>query len=465
MYDLEGLIREVLKGRPELTKEELLARIEEKKRTVGAGYLTDQGAAFLIAGEFGVALQQASFTDLSLKDLYVGANDVTVKARLLALYPKSTYKKKDGGESSYRRAVLFDKEKTVKLTMWEDKAGEPERAHVSAGSPVRVVSAYVKQGLDGKPELNLGRRGKVEELKEAKDVAALPSLDQVAAKLRKLDGEGQIPVLECEVTTPPRYSEFERSDGSKGSLFQFEVAGEQEKDRYRVVIWSPTERPELSPGEKVRVTNLRVRKSSRGELEIHGDAGSVIGRLAGDGTRIEMRVASLVRHGNGLMVGGIGRDKKVKFVETAFEPAGVRVGDVVAVSADGRGSTLTCKKPESFAKIEGDRFPALEMLSTKLKDARDESSQVMLEAIALSHGTAEDVQLKDGSMVKKGELMLGDDTGEARMVAWRELAARVAGYQPGERLRVVGVTPKVNKMGSWNLQMSAMTAIERLKSD
>ena len=98
MYDFEALIAELLQKKPELSRDEVLRRIEEKKRTVGAGYLTDQGALFLVAGELGVSLRkEGASADLTIKDLYIGANDVTVVARVLAVYPEAAFNKKDGG--------------------------------------------------------------------------------------------------------------------------------------------------------------------------------------------------------------------------------------------------------------------------------------------------------------------------------------------------------------------------------
>ena len=84
MYDFETLVGELLQNRPELSRDEVLRRIEDKKRTVGAGYLTDQGALFLVAGELGVTLHREDVSsDLTINDLYIGANDVTVVARVL----------------------------------------------------------------------------------------------------------------------------------------------------------------------------------------------------------------------------------------------------------------------------------------------------------------------------------------------------------------------------------------------
>jgi replication factor A1 len=459
--DFETLVDELLRSRPELTREELLRRIEEKKDTVGAGYLTDQGALFLVAGELGVVLQRTVSSDLSIKDLHIGANDITVVARVLGIYPVATYQKKDGGSGRYRRLVLFDKERSVRLTVWDDQTGEPEKLGIVVGAPVRVVSGYVKAGLDGKPNLNLGQRGRLELVKEEAVTDKLVSLDSLSEKLTKLTEERPFPVVECVVSSEPRYSEFVREDGSSGSLFQFEVAGDGSKDRHRVVIWSPSSRPDLKVGQRVKLTNLRSKRSSRGDLELHGDAGSTI--LAGSkSASMELRVAAVSNTAGNSTVLALDKEKRVKVVEVALDLE-LKGGDVVSVSPDQEsGSRIVCKSPGSLSLVKEDGFPSLAELSVKVKNARDEASQIMVEVIALSRGAVVDVRLRDGSVVKKGELVVGDDTGEIEVVGWREDSNRFSGVEPGERLRIVGLTPKATKMGAWTLQASALTIVERL---
>ena len=124
---------------------------------------------------------------------------------------------------------------------------------------------------------------------------------------------------------------------------------------------------------------------------------------------------------------------------------------------------MVCRSPGSLASAKADGVPSLAELAVKVKDAKDESSQIMVEVIALSHGSVDDVDMRDGTVVKKGELVVGDDTGEIKVVGWREHSSKVLGIQPGERLRIVGLAPKQTKMGAWTLQLSALTAIEKLK--
>jgi ssDNA-binding replication factor A large subunit len=463
MYDFDELVGELLASRPELSRQEVLEKIEEKKRTVGAGYLTDQGALFLVAGELGVSLRKDTASpDMRISDLYIGANDVTVVARVLAVYPVATYNKKDGGQGKYRRLALFDGKNTVRLTVWEEGLEQIEKSGVKPDSPIRIVSGYVKQGLDGKPTLNLGRRGKLEALTDEKVSAKLPPIASMVQKIPSLTKEEPFVALEGVVSSEPRYSEFVRSDGSEGSLFQFGLAREGGKET-RVVVWSPTARPELKRGQRVQVTNVRARRSNGGEFEIHGDSGSTI--VVGEAPpRSAYRVAATTSSQSAKVLLVLGKDRRVRFVEVdkgVKEPA---QDDVIGVAPDEtRGERIYCRSADSVQQAQDVSFPSLQELATKLHEVKQEDVQIMTEVIALSHGSVDDVLLRDNTKVKKGELMVGDDTGEIKLVAWRDLAGRVSGIQPGERLRLVGVETKSTKAGGWLLQLSNFSVIERLR--
>jgi hypothetical protein len=160
----------------------------------------------------------------------------------------------------------------------------------------------------------------------------------------------------------------------------------------------------------------------------------------------------------------VDKSGKVRTVEKEREAREPAIGEAVTVTPDSEDhGRLYCRTKGSVSVASEGSLPGLDILATKLRDAKDEASQIMVEVIALSHGSAEDVNLKDGTTVKKGELTIGDDTGEMKLVGWRELSGKVLGVQPGERLRVVGATPKIDKLGTRVLQMSNLTTIEKLR--
>ena len=60
LSEFENLISKLLEGKPELSRDDIEERIKQKKEKIGAGYLTDQGALFLIASDLGVSLDRKS---------------------------------------------------------------------------------------------------------------------------------------------------------------------------------------------------------------------------------------------------------------------------------------------------------------------------------------------------------------------------------------------------------------------
>ncbi len=61
---------------------------------MGAGYLTDQGAIFLVAADLGVSLEQTQKSEVAIKDLYIGAKEVTLESRVLNISPTKQLQKR-----------------------------------------------------------------------------------------------------------------------------------------------------------------------------------------------------------------------------------------------------------------------------------------------------------------------------------------------------------------------------------
>src|ERR671938_1823181 len=98
-----------LKQKPEINAEQLREMIDEKKRNVGAGYLTDQGALFLVAADLGISFDSIPKAQSGLKDIYVGAKEVTVIGRIMNVYPAYKFTRKESNETAATRTpVIYD---------------------------------------------------------------------------------------------------------------------------------------------------------------------------------------------------------------------------------------------------------------------------------------------------------------------------------------------------------------------
>ena len=68
---------------------------------------------------------------------------------------------------------MFDQGNVVRLTIWDDNQDAIRLEGVPEDTPIRVSNGYVKQGLDGKPNLNLGRRGRIDVISDESLVAKM----------------------------------------------------------------------------------------------------------------------------------------------------------------------------------------------------------------------------------------------------------------------------------------------------
>ena len=93
------------------------------------------------------------------------------------------------------------------------------------------------------------------------------------------------------------------------------------------------------------------------------------------------------------------------------------------------------------------------------------TGKVNLEVMALSNGSVREVSLKDRSTAKKGEVVLGDDTGEITAFSWDEASKIIGDIKAGETLRIHGAAVQVSKMGVETLELTLSTKLERLNRE
>jgi len=91
LSEFENLIGKLIEQKPELTRENIEEQIRLKKEKIGAGYLTDQGALFLIASDYGAILSESQKVELNIKDLYAGAKGISLETRVLNLSPAKQF--------------------------------------------------------------------------------------------------------------------------------------------------------------------------------------------------------------------------------------------------------------------------------------------------------------------------------------------------------------------------------------
>ena len=64
-------------------------------------------------------------SEVAIKDLYIGAKEVTLESRVLNISPTKQFTKKDGSSFSLRTITVYDNNSTASVKLWDEKANLP----------------------------------------------------------------------------------------------------------------------------------------------------------------------------------------------------------------------------------------------------------------------------------------------------------------------------------------------------
>jgi len=277
MSESQNLIDKLLEQKTELTKEIIDQKIAEKKEKIGAGYLTDQGALFLIASDYGVTLTESSKTEINLKDLYAGAKDISLETRVLNVSPTKQFSRKDGSTFNLRTMTVYDSESTASVKLWDEKANLPGIENLKPGDLIKITQAYVKSDLDGSATINIGSGSNIETIDTESQI---PLIDKITKDISELQEGQKDLVVSGMIDGIISGMQFTNSKGQPGKALRMRLKG-KDNTAMRVVLWGKDESliPNMiSQSANVKLLGVRVKSGNQGnqELEIHGNESTMI---------------------------------------------------------------------------------------------------------------------------------------------------------------------------------------------
>ena len=443
MSEFEELLKNIQEQKPELTKQNIDDRVKEKKEKIGTGYLTDQGALFLIASDLGISLKQSLKVEIGLKDIYIGAKDVSIESRVLNISPTKQFSRKDGSPFLLRTMTVYDNDSTASVKLWDEKANLPGIEELKPGDLIKIIKAYVKSDLNGSPTINVGSGSNIESTnKESKivpiddlaiDVSDVKENQSNLVVLGKMDGN---------ITT----LEFTNKRGEPGKGLRMRLKGNDGTVK-GVVIWGKDESflPKvISKNAKVRLLGVRTKVGNQG-LEIHGNDATLIEVEGGKDTEpVIVRIATIKRNDGGKTVAvGIDSKKNMIYISDYSKMLdSYSMGDVIeCMPSKVFGSSITINQDSFLRKIEDDSIPSLSNIRTKISEIKS-GNDYCVEAIILKEPEKREVQTKTGETILLSEMFVEDDSGQIWIKGWRNQAVLLDGLSVGEIISVTGVNAK-----------------------
>jgi replication factor A1 len=461
LSELENLINKLLEQKTELTREQVEEQIKLKKEKIGAGYLTDQGALFLIASDYGVTLSEPLKVEMSLKDLYAGAKEISLETRVLNLSPAKQFSRKDGSPFYLRTMTVYDTNSTASVKLWDEKANLPGIENLKPGDLIKIIKAYVKSDLDGSPTINIGSGSNIETTDTKSEI---PTIDTITKDVSELQEGQKDLVITGMIDGIISGMEFTNSRGQPGKALRMRLKG-KEGSGMRVVIWGKDESSipnMISQSAKVRLLGVKVKSGNQG-LEIHGNDATIIEIEGGkEAEPIITRVLSISPTENGKnMILGVDNKRNLYNISDFSNSTSICVeGDIIeCMPSKVYGSSITLDENSFVRKLDNDEsIPSLSQLRTKINDVKIDKSYC-IESIILKVPERREVQTKSGESILLSEMFVEDDTGQIWVKGWRNQARLIDKCELGEIVSITGLNAKAGLEGRIELFLTAFSKI------
>jgi len=463
LSEFENLLNKLLEQKPELSRSDIEAMIEQKKEKIGAGYLTDQGALFLIASDYGVSLSEPLKVEMGLKDLYAGAKEISLETRVLNMSPAKQFSRKDGSSFFLRNMTVYDNNSTASVKLWDEKANLPGIENIKPGDLVKIIKAYVKSDLNGEPTINIGSGSNIETVENDSDI---PNIDKITKDISELQEGQKDLVISGIIDGMISGMEFTNSRGQPGKALRMRLKG-KDGNSMRVVLWGQDESiiPNMiSQDAKVRLLGVKVRSGNQG-MEIHGNESTIIEIEGGKETEpIITRILSISTNENGnKMILGVDKNKKLFNINDFSSSTSIfNEGDVIEIMpSKAYGSSITLDANSFVRKLDDDEnIPSLSKIRTKINEVKVDGNYC-IEAIILKLPERREVQTKAGESISLSEMFVEDDTGQIWVKGWRNQARLIEKCELGEIISITGLNAKSGLEGRIELFLSPFSKITK----
>jgi replication factor A1 len=220
----------------------------------------------------------------------------------------------------------------------------------------------------------------------------------------------------------------------------------------------------------VRIIGARIKEGNlqygNGDYEIHGDEGTII-ELKEKPQDYEVHSIRIITDGrteNGTVnYVGVDKDKKLVYVILQGLSDKVTPNSILdCIPSRIFGNMVFLKEDSYLELVENKSFPALEECVAKIKDIKTVGESYIVESIILQQPNTAQVNTKTGELVSVTDTLIGDDTGEIRLVGWRDSSNELGKVKVGDRIRIIGALLNTGREGKLELTLRKDSSIINL---
>ncbi len=490
LTDIDDLIDEITKQRPELDKEEILSRIKAKKDAIGANYLTDRGAVFLIASECGITIGKPVKSDVAIKEMYAGAGEVSLEVRVLCVSPIRKYTQKDGGQGALRTITVYDSiEDTASVKLWNDKASLPGINELKPGDFVKITGANIKEergrgGDDNSSEdtkkplaIHVGSGSIIEPVDTPqREIPTIQSITKDISDLSETKSESNL-VVSGILDGNIQLLEYTRQQtGEQATALKFRMRGENDAGSgsgsgsgssvRRIVLWgkdmSSVPKKITTASPQVTLIGVSTKITEQQGMEIHGNESTHFEIKGGEGDGndtidpITIRILAKPTPTNSsnntntrqAILGVDSNAKLYTIIDKDQVSVAYNEGEIIeCVPTRIQGRSVTLDSSSYIRSISSEStdeqataiMPTLKDVLTPILDIKPDGGIYCIGCVLFNAPDMREILTKNGDTIRMAEVGIGDGSGEGVIKAWRNQSTLFEKCNVGDKYIITGI--------------------------
>ncbi|MHA1491997.1 MAG: hypothetical protein ACTSRI_20375 [Promethearchaeota archaeon] len=292
-----------------LTEDHIRNLVKEKVKEYD-GFISEQGALFLVAKEKGLRVRskevdetvyeeierEIDYNDFTIDISLVceGMKNIVLTGRVIKIFETRNFTRKDGTSGVVGSFLIRDNSGTIKIVLWDNVASVIKTDYFRTGEIVMVVDGYSKIGLNDSLEVHLSKKGKIiiapkdtnkREIPPLKDddteeIKELDKIDRYSKIKDLFDNEGFIGTIEGFVKIK-EFKEIDLESGEKTFLLKFSLADETAS--ILVIAWGMKAvncLKILNNGDKIKLSGTLIKLNTyTNEKELHFSKKSTLTKI------------------------------------------------------------------------------------------------------------------------------------------------------------------------------------------
>ena len=248
-----------------LTRSEIHNKVEEKKSEL-KGLISDEGALFLIAKEFGVDVSNEN-TDLikdieiNISDISLNMKNITLIGRIKEIYSVYEFNKQNQEKGYVGSFLLHDTTGEIRIVLWNEHANMFTNENFKKNELVKILNGYTKEGRYG-TELHIGRLGKIILSPDDVDYKKYPKIKEEFIDINKINKMLKSVSIEGKILRIYPTKTFTKKSGENGTLATINLM--DTTSTVRINFWNDdiSKMNNIKIGDYVSITSLRPRESN-----------------------------------------------------------------------------------------------------------------------------------------------------------------------------------------------------------